>query len=130
MTDPIDIARQEGIALGLAMAAAKADAEAAARLERQMAVGPTSGTGLMHGQVSVAMKSLRQAILAIAPIPPHVAAARVLLDDLALALGTDGAPEGVAAGKRWNEVMKVAGLGPFVTRVRAALEHISKEADQ
>jgi hypothetical protein len=129
MTDQIQTAQQEGIALGLAMAADKM-AASAAQLWTLAEIADTLAEADIHEAGAAALSKVGQAVISLAPIPPHVAAARVLLDDLALALGTDGAPEGVAAGKRWNDVMKVAGLGPFVTRVRAALEHISKEADR
>jgi hypothetical protein len=66
MTDPIDTARQEGIALGLAMAA---DASIMAQ--------PPDGPEDEYRQ----RVECQKAILALTPIPPCVAAARVLLDD-------------------------------------------------
>jgi hypothetical protein len=66
MTDPIDTARQEGIALGLAMAAQK---------YQDMDVMDDDGFPAWDY-----FSAAHHAILALAPIPPHVAAARVLLD--------------------------------------------------
>lgn len=67
MTDQIDTARQEGIALGLAMAAQKA---------RTMLDG--SGDHQTVVTMRLVFAELANTILALAPIPPHVAAARVL----------------------------------------------------
>lgn len=59
MTDPIDTAREEGIALGLAMAG--------------------SAFGEWYSEATT--EAIKARILTLAPVPPHVAAARVLLDD-------------------------------------------------
>jgi hypothetical protein len=73
MTDPIDAARQEGIALGLAMAARELS-ECELTEEEMARLGDWAKDWLGLSQNEAA------AILALAPIPPHVAAARVLLD--------------------------------------------------
>lgn len=77
MADKTDTARAEGISLGLAMA--KAEAEAEGWLPGQRYAASERDEGSMDCAERIA-----QAILALAPIPPHVAAARVLLDDLRL----------------------------------------------
>jgi hypothetical protein len=66
MTDPTDTARQVGIALGLAMAAQK---------YQDMDVMDDDGFPAWDY-----FSAAHHAILAMSPIPPHVAAARVLLD--------------------------------------------------
>jgi hypothetical protein len=58
MTDPIDTARAEGIALGLAMAIHE----------------------MVHDDDISRMGGAKRKIAALSPIPPRVAAARVLLD--------------------------------------------------
>ena len=97
MTDPIDTARAEGIALGLAMVAQKA---------RTMRDGSRDRQTLVNMRLVFA--ELADAILTLAPIQPHVAAARVLLDAIARA-----EDDGLDA--------------PIGARFRAALEQIAKE---
>mgnify|MGYP000969749568 FL=1 len=120
MTDPIDTARAEGIALGLAMVKAV--------------------PRFVPSQSWVAGKPFREAVWADAipdpPIPPHVAAARVLLDDLRLALASDRPPEGSASGLRWSKAHDAAESAPTsmsrptpIQMIRAALEQIAKEGE-
>ena len=89
--DRADTARQDGIALGLAMAAQK-----------------YQGMDVMDDDGFPAwdyFSAAHYAILAISPIPPHVAAARVLLDMPPNCDGMHVLPE----------------------HMRSALEHIAKE---
>ena len=67
-----DTSRAEGIALGLAMAAGKYAKHGAIALAECV----ETNVSWRH--------EIYRSILALAPIPPHVAAARVLLDDLRL----------------------------------------------
>ena len=60
-------------------------------------------------------------------------AARVLLDDLAKALGTDGSDEGRKAGRRWSQAHDAAETAPTamvrptpIQMIRAALRAISE----
>ena len=77
MTDPINPARQEGIALGLAMAAEFVRGAVSEWLRTKATVG----VKMQFGYVADGMiEDVRATILDLATISPHVAAARVLLD--------------------------------------------------
>lgn len=120
MTDPIETARREGIALGLAMARKiavemKAISDAA---DGKTSTGPHSyGAGYDAGERAV-IHQFTVEIDALTTIPPHVAAARVLLDaDL---------PDGVfraIAGRRWSQNSSSKEV------FRAALESIAKDGE-
>jgi hypothetical protein len=82
MTDPIDTARADGIALGIAMARKIADeiqAIAVAAAGKSVGVARSYGAGYDAGERAV-IHHFTVELEAIAPIPPHVAAARVLLE--------------------------------------------------
>ena len=100
MTDLIDTARAEGIALGLAMALEKVEDH-------------FPGTVYLSSRT----KAIK-AILAVATIPPHVAAARVLLDMPQIPLSAT------------NMMIRLRKLGGYRNDeiLRAALEQIAKDA--
>lgn len=118
MTDPIDTARQEGFALGLAMAAQKAQSQRW-NINVLTSMPPQSA----------AAWEIEQAILALAPIPPHVAAARVLLDAFAkIGTGT----EQVNWPNVWIEMAndrQECGWNDWPSILHAALEQIAKEGE-
>lgn len=122
MTDPIDTARREGIALGLAMA--KAEAEAEGWLPGQRYAASERDEGSMDCAERIA-----QAILALAPIPPHAAAARVLLDvmDPAVWRSAIAAMEPILRAdipsSSWNDEDEI------MAALTAALEQIAKEGE-
>lgn len=110
MTDPIDTARQEGIALGLAIAA-----------QKYQAMDVMGDDGFPAWDYFAAAYS---AILALAPIKPHVAAARVLLPKLRETLphlSFDCPAQFMGQLGAWGD--------GFHAGVRAALEQIAKEGE-
>jgi hypothetical protein len=128
MTDPIDTARQEGIALGLAMAGAEARKIASRYADACHNCAMEEGgreASRLAGYASGAIERAAEAILAQAAIPPHVAAARVLLDDLERASGTDVSIDGLTAGRRWNAALEATNNQRAMRGIRAALEQIA-----
>jgi Lar family restriction alleviation protein len=91
-----ETARAEGIALGIAMAVRACDVIYRTQREKSM-IGQANGAG-----------KCRDAILAHAPIPPHVAAARVLLDDMNDKERWGRAEYKAAFHDRWDDQMRAA----------------------
>lgn len=91
-TDPIDQARAEGIALGLAMAA-----------QKYQAMDVMDDEGYPAWDYFAAAY---HAILALATIPPHVAAARVLLDMPGHTYSVNVALRHIAEGDTLAEIAK------------------------
>lgn len=121
-TSQADTARQEGVSLGLEMA--KAEAEAEGWLPGQRYAASERDEGSMDCAERIA-----QAILALAPIPPHVAAARVLLDvmDAAVWRSAIAAMEPILRADiqptAWNSEDEI------MSALTAALEQIAKDGE-
>lgn len=126
-----DTARQEGVSLGLAMARAIADeiraiSDAAAG---KTSTGPHSyGAGYDAGERAV-IHHFAVELEDKSPIPPHIVAARVLLDEFDRIDAGNTAVDWSAVWKSMGDDMKECGWNDWPSIFFAALEQIAKEGE-